>query len=130
MVSKLLRKNTYAPRKPLSAERKAKQREYLAKARATKIALSKNRLKCLTNRQLTDKLESLDTQPQQDEEVIDELIEASNNLNEDVEESSNTIHGLGLEIDKINKLFSDLNERISQLEITVDYHDVMLESGD
>ena len=140
MVTKLQRKNTFSRRKPYTEERKAKQREFLAKARLARVNKTKTTIKCLTNREISNKLQEMDNGPTKTDETVMDSIDVLNGDIQDVkmqldentheEEISilnDNINELKLEVAQLRGLLGDLDERVeftdNQLTTVIDLMD-------
>jgi len=107
MVNKLDRKNVFSKRRPYSEARKAKQRQYLAKAREARGAKVKSHIKCLTNREISNKLQEMDNGPTKTDETVMDSIDI---LNGDLVEMVDDITEVKQELDQITILNDDINE--------------------
>ena len=113
MVTKLQRKNTFSRRKPYTEERKAKQREYLVKARLARVNKPTNHIKCLTNREISNKLQEMGSGPTNTDETVMDSIDV---LNGDLVETIDSINDLKLQLDEntheeeISILSDDIND--------------------
>ena len=83
MVNKLSRKNVFSKRQPYTEERKAKQRVYLERARLARGAKVKSHIKCLTNREISNKLQEMGNGPTNTDETVMDTIDV---LNEDIQD--------------------------------------------
>jgi len=83
MVNKLSRKNVFSKRQPFSEARKQKQREYLVKARLARVNKTKTTIKCLTNREISNKLQEMGNGPTNTDETVMDTIDV---LNEDIQD--------------------------------------------
>ena len=140
MVTKLQRKNTFSRRKPYTEERKAKQREYLVKARLARVNKPTNHIKCLTNREISNKLQEMGNGPTNTDDTVNDIIDVLNGDIQDVkmqldentheEEISilnDNINELKLEVAQLRGLLGDLDERVeftdNQLTTVIDLMD-------
>ena len=114
MVNKLDRKNVFSKRQPFSEARKQKQREYLAKARLARVNKTKTTIKCLTNREISNKLQEMGNGPTNTDETVMDTIDV---LNEDIQDvkmqlDENTHEE---EISILSDELTDLKSQVAQL---------------
>ena len=114
MVNKLDRKNVFSKRQPFSEARKQKQREYLAKARLARVNKTKTTIKCLTNREISNKLQEMDNGPTKTDETVMDSIDVLNGDIQDVKmQLDENTHEE--EISILSDELTDLKSQVAQL---------------
>jgi len=114
MVNKLSRKNVFSKRQPFSEARKQKQREYLAKARLARVNKTKTTIKCLTNREISNKLQEMDNGPTKTDETVMDSIDVLNGDIQDVKmQLDENTHEE--EISILSDELTDLKSQVAQL---------------
>jgi len=118
MVNKLSRKNVFSKRQPFSEARKQKQREYLVKARLARVNKTKTTIKCLTNREISNKLQEMDNGPTKTDETVMDSIDV---LNGDLVEMVDDITDLKLQLEESthNEEVGILNDDINDLKLEI-----------
>jgi len=114
MVNKLSRKNVFSKRQPYTEERKAKQRVYLERARLARVNKTKTTIKCLTNREISNKLQEMDNGPTKTDETVMDSIDVLNGDIQDVKmQLDENTHEE--EISILSDELTDLKSQVAQL---------------
>ena len=114
MVNKLSRKNVFSKRQPFSEARKQKQREYLVKARLARVNKTKTTIKCLTNREISNKLQEMGNGPTNTDDTVNDIIDVLNGDIQDVKmQLDENTHEE--EISILSDELTDLKSQVAQL---------------
>ena len=115
MVAKINRKNAFSKRRPYTQARKQKQCEYLERARLARASKPKNTIKCLTNREISNKLQELHNGPNNSDDPI--VMDTIDILNLDIQDLKSHLDESthGEEISILNDDINDLKLEIANL---------------